>query len=90
MPKTPAAASSRAVAFLNSERGSIVASVIVGLGLATLFQRVCKGAGCVVRRGPPPEDLRHVYRVDGRCYKYTRYAASCDSTSAATSKMSAA
>ena len=65
--------------FLDSEAGSILMSVIVGLGLATLFRKACSGYGCYVVRGPPLRDLKkYVYKQDGRCYKYTPVAADCD------------
>jgi hypothetical protein len=64
--------------FLDSEYGSILISVIVGLGLATLFRKACKGYGCHVIRGPPLSELRkNVYLQDGRCWKYTPEAADC-------------
>ena len=64
--------------FLDSERGSIMMSVIVGLGLAVMFRKACKGYGCYIVRGPPPRDLdKYVYRQDGRCYKYTPVNTSC-------------
>lgn len=65
-------------AFLDSEYGSIVISVIVGLGLATLFRKACNGYGCYVVKGPPLRDLKkYVYKQDGKCYKYTPVAVDC-------------
>lgn len=65
-------------AFLDSERGSIIISIIVGLGLATLFKKACKGYGCYVIRGPPVSELnKYVYKQDGRCYKYVPEATKC-------------
>lgn len=64
--------------FLDSPRGSVLMSVILGLGLATMFRKACRGAGCTVVRGPPLKELRrHVYIQDGQCYKYTPVATSC-------------
>lgn len=66
--------------FLDSPRGSVLMSVILGLGLATMFRKACTGAGCTVIRGPPLKDLRrHVYLQDGQCYKYTPTATRCPS-----------
>jgi len=65
-------------AFLDSGSGAIVVSVIVGLGLATLFRKACSGYGCFVIRGPPLRDLKkYVYKQDGQCYKYTPVATEC-------------
>lgn len=69
--------------FLDSERGSILISIIVGLGLATLFRKACKGNGCHVISGPSLSELRkNVYLQDGKCWKYTPEAADCDQTHA--------
>jgi len=67
-------------AFLDSDMGALILSVVVGFGLATLFRKACSGRGCIVVKGPPPSVLRkNVYMQDGRCYKYTPEAADCDS-----------
>jgi hypothetical protein len=85
--------SSRVSDFLASERGNLVASIIVGFGLATLFQRVCKGHGCVIVRSPPHKDLaKYLYRVDGRCFRYRPEATACaasEQTSASSSRSAA-
>jgi len=63
--------------FLNSERGSIVVSAILGLGLATLFRQSC-GGNCIVMRAPDLDQLRNnIYEIDGTCYKYTPRAVKC-------------
>jgi hypothetical protein len=65
--------------FLDSDAGSILISVVVGLGLATMFRKACSGYGCYVVKGPPLDELRkNVYLQDGRCYKYNAEAADCD------------
>ena len=69
---------SKVKAFLDSEMGAIALSVVVGLGLATLFRKACSGYGCHIIRGPPLRDLKkYVYKQDGRCYKYNPVAADC-------------
>ena len=61
-----------------SPAGRRVLSVILGLGLASLFRRSCVKGQCVVIKGPPVEDVeKYLYRIDGRCYKYTVQARSC-------------
>ena len=72
--------SSRSIrAFLDSDLGALILSVIVGFGLATLFRKACSGRGCIVIKGPKPSELRkNVYMMDGRCYKYVPEAADCN------------
>lgn len=61
-----------------TDTGSIIVSVILGLGLAAIFRRACKEKGCIVIRAPPLSEIRdQVYRVDNACYQYVPYAAPC-------------
>ena len=63
---------------LHDRFGSILISVILGLGLAALFKRVCKGDGCMVINAPNENDIRnYVYKVDQSCYKYTPNVVDC-------------
>ena len=68
--------------------GSILVSVILGLGLAALFRRVCTGDNCVVVRAPSSKEIDdYVYRVgapsgpggggSASCYKYTPNIVPC-------------
>lgn len=64
---------------LNSDTGSILISIILGLGLSALFYKACDGQECRVIRGPNPKDLRdYVYRIQNECYKYTPYVTQCE------------
>jgi len=61
-----------------SKFGPIVISVILGLGLAALFKRVCHGEGCVVVQSPDTDELRtSTYRIGESCYKYTPHMTPC-------------
>lgn len=62
------------------ERGQILMSIVFGLALAFLFQRVCKDRKCIVLQAPPLKDLeRHVYQFHGQCFRYEPYAVPCAS-----------
>jgi hypothetical protein len=59
--------------------GSIIISIVLGLGLAALFRRVCKDGSCVVIKAPKQEEIqKYYYKVESDCYKYTPYVVSCD------------
>ena len=65
--------------FLHSRTGSIIVSIVLGLGLAALFRRACNGDNCVVVKAPKSEDVnKYYYKVQESCYKYTPYMVSCD------------
>ena len=59
--------------------GKTVISIILGLGIATLFRKVCNDRDCLVIQGPPIEDVEsHIHSFDGRCYKYKAKSTSCN------------
>ena len=59
--------------------GRIIISVLLGLGLATIFRQVCKGNSCIIVNGPNPSEVqRNYYKLDEDCYKYTPYYVKCD------------
>ena len=63
---------------LNDQLGSILVSVILGLGIAAMFRKVCKGRNCIVLRGPDPDDIKkNIYEWQDRCYKYNPVATKC-------------
>lgn len=73
---------------LEDSRGArIFVSLVLGLGIASLFRLTCVGGQCQVIRGPNLEEVhRHVYRIDNQCYKYSTVPAKCTSFEAETGK----
>jgi len=66
---------------LHTETGRIIISIVLGLGIASLFRKACKNRSCIVFRAPPLKDLeKDVYQLDDRCYEYKPKAVKCDST----------
>lgn len=62
-----------------SDTGAIIMSVILGLGLATLFRSACKGRECITIKPPPGKDMRdYTYKIDNGCYRYTAVATQCN------------
>lgn len=67
---------------LETETGQIMLSIILGLGLAALFQQVCKDGSCIVVEGPPLDQVvGKVFVQDGKCYKYTATSTACKTVS---------
>lgn len=65
---------------LNTDLGRIVISILLGLGLATLFKKVCNDKNCMVFNGPVIRDLEgKIYKHDNKCYSYSSSSVSCDS-----------
>ena len=64
---------------VDTEVGSILISVIIGVGIASFFRRVCKDGRCVVIKGPDVKTIAdNVYKLDNECYKYTPKMTKCD------------
>lgn len=67
--------------FLKSTAGRVIISIIWGLGLATLFKKVCEqGEDCrpIEYRGPTQAELNGVFTFgNGQCYKIEPYVVSC-------------
>lgn len=64
---------------LNTKEGQILVSIILGLGLATIFRKVCKDNQCIIIKGPSKQETeKYYYKLDGDCYKYTPYATKCE------------
>ena len=65
--------------FLHTTTGRIILSIILGLGLASLFRKVCKGKNCYVFKGPALEETKNqVFKYDGKCYSYSQTQVKCD------------
>jgi hypothetical protein len=64
--------------FISTKTGKIVMSILLGLGLATIFRSVCKGKNCLVFHAPPLEEFKDkIYKSNGKCVKYNQVASKC-------------
>jgi len=63
---------------LKSRDVKIVFSIIWGLGLASLFRRVCKGRNCIIYRAPSPETIGgKTFGFNSKCYNYVPRLVKC-------------
>jgi hypothetical protein len=54
-------------------------SILLGLGLATLFRQMCSGKNCIVIKAPPLEEIDNkIYKFDDKCYKLEKNAETCN------------
>jgi hypothetical protein len=64
--------------FLDNGVGSAIISIILGLGLAALFQKACNDNNCVIIKGPSYKDIKDkIYIHDSKCYTYKPESATC-------------
>lgn len=64
---------------LNTPLGNFFISILLGLGLATLFRKVCKDKNCLDFRGPILGEIDgKIYKHGEQCYEYTSASVPCD------------
>jgi hypothetical protein len=63
---------------LHSNIGKSIISILLGLGLATLFRKVCNDRNCLLFKAPEPSEIKDkVFKFNKKCYKYKEEAESC-------------
>lgn len=61
--------------------GRMVISILLGLGLASLFRRVCRDKSCIKFNGPIISmENDKIYKFNDKCYKYTYEPNNCNET----------
>ena len=67
---------------LNSPMGKIFISILLGLGLATMFRTVCEEKNCIRFVGPVISEIDgKIYKHGEKCYKYeSQSSGKCDET----------
>ena len=65
--------------FLNTNSGKILTSIILGLGLATLFRKVCVGDNCKIYKAPSFDKIdNQIYKFNNKCYNFTKNNINCN------------
>lgn len=63
---------------VKSRSGVIVISILWGLALATLFQKVCKGRGCIIFNAPDVSAMKgNTFKHDSKCYQFKPETVEC-------------
>ena len=64
---------------IHTKTGRIVLSIILGLGLASLFRTVCVGKNCLLFNAPPLDEIKDkIFKYNKKCFKYTAEQMKCD------------
>ena len=65
---------------LETHTGQVIFSLILGIGLAALFQRVCKDGHCIIIQGPPLDEVENkIFKQEDKCYRYRAETTTCES-----------
>jgi hypothetical protein len=66
---------------LGTSLGRNAISILLGLGLATMFRKVCNDKNCIVFNGPIITDIEDkTFKHGEKCYKYKSMSDKCDTT----------
>ena len=66
--------------FIHTETGRTIMSILLGLGLASLFREVCKGKNCVIYEAPEMKNIEgKIYKHNDKCYKFKPESSNCSS-----------
>ena len=63
---------------LYSKYSKFFISILLGLGLSTLFRKVCNERNCIKFLAPNFNDIKgKVFKQDDKCYEYKESQTSC-------------
>ena len=63
---------------LNSDAGKYIISILLGIGLSTLFRNACNDRKCLVFKAVAPEKVKDkIFKIGDDCYKYTSEQVEC-------------
>lgn len=63
--------------FLASRTGVIIVSILLGLGLSTLFKMSCDSRSCIVYQAPS-FDKKKIIRYNKKCYEPKEHMETCN------------
>ena len=64
---------------IKTKNGRILISIILGLGLSSIFRKVCKDRDCIIYRAPAPKNVKEqVYQFNGTCYRFESENVQCE------------
>lgn len=65
--------------FVNTKTGKIIMSIILGLGFASLFRKVCKDYNCIQLYAAPFKKIEgKIFQVGDKCVKYNYETTKCE------------
>jgi hypothetical protein len=63
--------------FLESRTGVILISIVLGLGLSSIFKMSCDSRSCLIFQAPDFSEKK-VMRYNGKCYEPVEHMEKCD------------
>ena len=64
---------------LHTDNGRYAISFILGMGLASLFRKICKDRNCLVFQAPPLDEVtKNTYAYGDKCYTFKEKMTKCN------------
>ena len=64
---------------LHTENGKYAISFILGIGLASLFRKICKDRNCLVFQAPPLSEVTtNTYAYGDKCFTFKEKMTKCN------------
>lgn len=64
--------------FVQSQTGKYLMSILLGIGIATIFRQTCRGRNCRIMKAPPLEEIEDkIFKIDNKCYKIEKNVIEC-------------
>ena len=64
---------------LHTENGRYAISFILGMGLASLFRKICKDRNCLVFQAPPLSEVTtNTYAYGDKCFTFKEKMTKCN------------
>ena len=65
---------------IHTKFGRTLISIVLGIGIASIFRKTCKDASCFKFTSPPSNEIKDsVYLHGGTCYKFATETVKCGS-----------
>jgi hypothetical protein len=66
------------VTAIHTKNGQYLISFILGMGMASLFRKICQDRNCLVFKAPDFDEVtKNVYTYGDKCYSFTKNSVAC-------------
>jgi hypothetical protein len=63
---------------IHTTNGQYIISFILGMGIASLFRKVCKDRNCLVFKAPDFDEVtQNIYSYGDKCFSFKKEAVEC-------------
>jgi hypothetical protein len=66
---------------IHSKNGRVILSIILGLGLSTIFRKACSERNCLVFKAPEFKEIQNkIFSHKDKCYTFNEATTKCDAS----------